>query len=373
MLKWCDIRSARHLNTLFKTQANDNLDGTLHRRRVLKMTNSLFNEVDYLREHRCVLGCRTLNTAISLLCRWGRISEAESLLQSIDQPDNRTYEILIKGYSKLKLGASESKILSLLAEHRKRGFPATAISYNALLACVAKRPEVAQNKTDNQKSLHQDAIKVLEQMSAAGVAPNIETVRKSLLCCPSLRVGEMVFGQNFVNVVDRKQILPTLAILSARGGDCETTLKLLKEYQQERPLTIINYNILLHSKTVSADIEGSLSLLRQLKSEHLTPTDVTFVTILQCCINCVSRKPGLHSHSFLEGTAEALLDEAHASQKLNNSLINNLMHLYGVTGNAAKADDLLTIAKREGYPARKACIEYHQMAHDNSRYRMKAV
>ena len=361
MLRWCDVKSSRHLNRIYKNNST-NVDRKLDRTRANKLITSLDGEIAHLRKNKCLVGCRTLNTAMSLLCRWGYAPEAETFLKMIDVPDYRTYEILIKGYAKIKNENSESKIKSLLVEHKKRGFSETIITYNALLKCVANRPNVIQRKGWSGDAIHPDASQIIHNMHSNCLVPNIETVHRALLCCSSLSMAELFFKNNFSSHIEKKLIIHTFAILAAREGNVNTTIKFLDEACRGKPFTIRNYNVLLHSYAMSLNIDKCLMLLEEIKSKKLQPTGVTYNTIIHCCILCAENKNEDYSHSFLEATAETIIDESNTRSQLSQSLFNSLMRLYSVTSNSVKADDLLVISKRAGYPPGKSAMEYYKLA-----------
>eukprot|EP01059_Diplonema_ambulator_P010777 TRINITY_DN20812_c0_g1_i2.p2 TRINITY_DN20812_c0_g1~~TRINITY_DN20812_c0_g1_i2.p2 ORF type:complete len:354 (+),score=88.78 TRINITY_DN20812_c0_g1_i2:394-1455(+) len=340
MNKWSDLHAARHLVRTFKgMQVGRKGKG---REDVRAMTTKLLNELDTLKASRCEVGCRSVNTVMNLLCRWGQPRMAVRVMKEEKvPPDHLTHLILIKGFGAMK---DPDTVRSLMRERERCGLPPDIICYNALLK-AHRRPAEEQMRG------------VLKELLSKNLTPTGITARESLKLCNTSQSARKLYELNFKELLTAEEYNQAVLVTHTASGDVESVRNILKKLKG--PPTLINYNILMNAHAEKGDVVACLDLLRKIQQNKVGhPSAVTYSTILKACCVSASAAQTLAETEKITAHAERIFEEALESRITRNQhLYTNLMQLYAKTPktpNKKRKIELLT------YLLRKASLNISQ-------------
>eukprot|EP01063_Lacrimia_lanifica_P025654 TRINITY_DN33558_c0_g1_i1.p1 TRINITY_DN33558_c0_g1~~TRINITY_DN33558_c0_g1_i1.p1 ORF type:complete len:355 (+),score=66.07 TRINITY_DN33558_c0_g1_i1:65-1129(+) len=344
MKKWPDARVASYLKRTF---GKYELDHQVNRKATEKVAAALLTEVDFLRGERCELGCRAVNTAVHLLCRWNLPAWAVELRARFpDAPkDHLSDQLLMVGFARRK---DPAKVRECMAERTRRGLAENTHSYNLLLKAM-------------QKPDHDGMLKVLKEMAELGLTPNRSTADHALACCASITEAKKLYALNFKPVLPESEVAYSFIDIAARNGEYAAVEELLTTLP--RPAGVIQLNKLMNAYAGGGALQKSRALLRQMKKRpEVAPTPVTYATFLKGCVH-VARTPGDAASQL----AERVFEEAFSSTStekptLNNHVFTKLMEVYAKTGDAARARALVARIKQAGYRMTPPMTRYFERA-----------
>lgn len=267
-----------------------------------------------------------LNMAVDALCKEGHPRAAAELVERWRReehrsaPDERTYNILLHGWSRAR---RLDKVGKLWAEMRLAGVRPSVVSYGTLIEalCVMRRPDQATGLLDEMReegiqanlltcnpivyALAQagrfgDAHKVLEKFPLYGVAPNISTFNSLVL--GYCKHGDLAGASSVLKTMMGRGIFPTAKtynyffVFFAKNGNVELGMNLYSKminngYAPDQ----LTYNLLIKMLCEANRLELVVQMIQEMRNSGFEP-DLATSTML---IHLLCRR-----HRFEEACAE---------------------------------------------------------------------
>ncbi|KAF7842914.1 pentatricopeptide repeat-containing protein [Senna tora] len=219
------------------------------------------------------------------------------------EPDTHTYPFLLKAVSK-STNVKEGEAIHAVTV--RNGFESLIFVQNTLLhmyaACgetesahqvfelMTERDLVAWNSVINGFALNgrpNEALTLFREMCLEGVEPDGFTMVSLLSVCAEL--GALELGRRvhayMLKVGLRENLHATNALLDlyAKCGNIREAQKLFNEMREKH---IVSWTSLIVGLAVNGFGEEALDLFKELETQGLVPTEITFVGVLYACSHC---------------------------------------------------------------------------------------
>ncbi|XP_012436555.1 pentatricopeptide repeat-containing protein At4g21065 [Gossypium raimondii] len=219
------------------------------------------------------------------------------------QPDTHTYPFLLKAVAKLADVRIGEIVHSTVI---RNGYDSLAFVQNSLLhmyaACglvdsahkafelMSERDIVAWNSVINGFALNgkpNEALTLFREMGLEGVKPDGYTVLSLLSACAelcALALGRRVHIYMVkVGLTDNLHVNNALLDFYAKCGSIREARKVFDEMKERNA---VSWSSLIVGLAVNGFGEEALELFKEMETEELVPSEVTFVGVLYACSHC---------------------------------------------------------------------------------------
>lgn len=219
------------------------------------------------------------------------------------EPDTHTYPFLLKAIAKLMYAKEGEKIHSITV---KNGFDSLVFVQNTLVhvyaACghaesahklfelMLEKNLVTWNSVIHGFSLNgrpNEALTLFKEMGCEGVKPDGFTMVSLLSACAEL--GALALGRRVhvymvkIGLNENLHSGNALVDLYAKCGSIKEAYKFFEEMGER---SVVTWTSLIVGLAVNGCAEEALELFKELESEGLKPSEITFVGVLYACSHC---------------------------------------------------------------------------------------
>eukprot|EP01059_Diplonema_ambulator_P013974 TRINITY_DN24733_c0_g1_i2.p1 TRINITY_DN24733_c0_g1~~TRINITY_DN24733_c0_g1_i2.p1 ORF type:complete len:394 (+),score=46.45 TRINITY_DN24733_c0_g1_i2:147-1184(+) len=300
--------------------------------RSASLAAALKSEITRLREAKYEIGSQAYTQAITLLARWGRNSEARTLLEDMKSrglvSSAEPYEELMKGHA---MCGDLHGIQQVIREMHQGGWNITKQAYNYLLMGFSKRGEQSH------------AISILEAMKENGLQPDRMSYHWAIMACNNYKAARRLFD----DMVDRglqynDQTFTSLLKTCMKAGDAKNGLQILVESIEaglKPSSTVFNQVMRLHLKPL--DMNAVATLYRKMRDTGIPPDFVTYCIFIRACkLEC---RGGVKVDARSISLAEAALEQSRRDGVDHREVYREILSLYNKVGDRKKAEDVATL------------------------------
>ena len=302
------------------------------------------------------LPIRNVVSWTSLISGYVQCEHAEKALNLFDQmrydgisPNELTFSCALKACGNIQLvrkgeeihaeiqGSLENDVLlgtSLVDMYAKCGFLEKA---REVFEMLKSRDVVAWTTlitAYRQHGLWEESLYCFEKMQCDGLRPNIVTLICILKVCGSARAldkGEKIHLQIIRESLLEKDVLVGNALVDmyAKCGEIAKAREVLRDLPIQ---DVVSWSALIAGYAQLEKYDDALECFEQMKSEGVSPNEVTFISVLKACGNDKAIDIGKQVHS-------EILSRGYL--KGNIMLGNTLVDMYAKCGSLTKAHQVL--------------------------------